>query len=167
MAEPLLALSIASAIVDLISITSSIVATLHSSAYNNERILRDIREVGDGRDKLDMCLRLLDDLQQPSRPLSKAFWPDEQDCWTLLQQTPSAAACLPSRIRGMTGNHYSVAFARYMNRITAHCREQTKHTPMFWRLQSWISVSCALHYLKAMLRRCSENCYRPPAIAPA
>lgn len=157
MAEPLLARSIA-AIVDLISITLSIIATLYSSAYNNERVLRGNRQAGDEFDQLAKCLRLLSDHKQPSRTQLKALSEREQvACWTLLQQTPSAAACLPPSFRDMTYIPDSVALARYMHRITAHCQEQTRHTPVFWRLQSWIPVSCALYRQETILTQCSRK----------
>ncbi|KAF3034644.1 hypothetical protein E8E11_004333 [Didymella keratinophila] len=101
MAEPLLALSIASAIIDLTSITLSIIATLYSGAYNKERALRKFGEAGDGFDELDRCLRLLGDHERSIRTQLKALW---------------------------------------------ECQEQTRHMPIFWRLQSWISKT-ATNYL--------------------
>ena len=98
MANQLSILGIVGVIVDLVSILSSVVATLRSSAYNSERISRNIRELDDEIEKLDKYLCLLGELEHPSRLLSKNFGLNERDCWTALQRTTPAAAHIPSRI---------------------------------------------------------------------
>ena len=148
------------------SLSSSIAATLYSSVYESERRLRASRELRNELEKLDKCLRVLSDHKQSDRAPSKALWPAERECRSLLQETSSAVARLPSGIRDMTGNHESIAFARCLEPIEAHCRQQTKYTPIFWRLQSWITVSCVLH-VGAILIRCSEIRHGSPAIVSA
>lgn len=139
--------SMASAMLSTISVASSFVAALVSSAYKIERTSRETKKFCDELDKLGECLRVLSDSMQLSQTPPEALWPGQQGCRTLLRGTSSVAACLPSTIQEMTGDYESVAFARCLEPLEAHCRQQAKYTPIFWRLQSWITVSYVLHDL--------------------
>jgi hypothetical protein len=166
------ALSVASTAVSFLSISSSFVATLYSSTYETERSLREPKELSAGLEKLQQCLRMLGDHEKRSQAPSKASRSAERACRTVLQcptllQGTSSATDLLSRVREMTGHCGSITFARSLEPIEAHCRQQTLYTPLFWRLQGWITVSRALQVMRAMLIRYSENRRGPHTIVSA
>jgi hypothetical protein len=165
--------SVASTAVSFLSISLSFVATLYSSTYETERSLRELKELSAGLEKLQQCLRMLGDHEQRSRAPSKASRSAERECRTvlqcptLLQDNSSAPTDLLSRVQEMTRHCGSIAFARSSEPTEAHCRQQTLYTPLFWRLQSWITVSRALQVMRAMLIRYSENHRGPHTIVSA
>lgn len=142
MAEVLSILSCIGACLNSLALVN---AAIYSSAYDKAFSLS--QETQQLCDSLKQCRNTLEALETASRnteSISEITWPALRGFRALSQEACSKRTILALMDRNMLGGKDSGVSDGCLEVITERCRQQLGHSPIFWRLQSWITVSFTL-----------------------
>lgn len=137
MAEVLSILSCIGACLNSLALVN---AAIYSSAYDKAFSLS--QETQQLCDSLKQCRNTLEALETASRKtesISEITWPALRGFRALSQEACSKRTILALMDRNMLGGKDSGVSDGCLEVITERCRQRLGHSPIFWRLQSWIT----------------------------